>query len=358
MTGDTEVGLRSPTSQNKPVAQFGSSEGVLSAAWFHHSSPRLISGMGMKWIRIFDLRSKFRTCDVLHEESVKLTCPMSVESTTPSTIIPTKAILGIATDPFFSYRFASFAEDSTVRIWDARNTSEPALLLNTEYRNGTSQLEWSPLRPGLLATVGRDSPILKIWDIQEGTTREYISSTLHRTTPSQTTQSNLSTSSPAPGLFGTSPGHAFAAGDGQGRAFVSTSSTLLTPDSAALSPASAEKTGGKGEEDEKSGLPVLWKTRQGEKMCDALVSTYNSLLFNSETSLAHKRVCLDADRPTRGLLSQYHYCPPTRPRICNIQPSRDLQDEVLPGWRYRSDRRQSRHDGPLSRGRLTIFYNN
>ncbi|RKO92417.1 hypothetical protein BDK51DRAFT_28702, partial [Blyttiomyces helicus] len=55
---------------------------------------------------------------------------------------------------------------------------------NAEFRNGISQLSWSPLRSGLLASIGRDSPTFKLWDIQESTAKEYVSSTLLRNDPS------------------------------------------------------------------------------------------------------------------------------------------------------------------------------
>jgi WD40 repeat protein len=41
----------------KPIASYGSSEGISSMAWFH-SSAKIIAGMSQKWIRLFDLRGK------------------------------------------------------------------------------------------------------------------------------------------------------------------------------------------------------------------------------------------------------------------------------------------------------------
>ncbi|KND02899.1 uncharacterized protein SPPG_01978 [Spizellomyces punctatus DAOM BR117] len=145
---------------SKPVAQYGSSEGISSAAWLYKSSPHLVAGMGLKWIRGYDLRA--------------------AGNNTPSLVIPTKAVLGIATDPFHAHRFASFAEDNIIRLWDARNTTEPALTFNAEFRTGITQISWSPIRSGCLAAVGKDSPALKVWDIQETITTDYISSTISR----------------------------------------------------------------------------------------------------------------------------------------------------------------------------------
>ena len=41
-----------------PVRQFGSSESVSSVDWLKDNSPTLIAGMSMKWIRVYDIRSK------------------------------------------------------------------------------------------------------------------------------------------------------------------------------------------------------------------------------------------------------------------------------------------------------------
>ncbi|KAI9106057.1 hypothetical protein DFS34DRAFT_43429 [Phlyctochytrium arcticum] len=147
-------------SPNKPLAQYGSSEGVSSAAWLHHSSPHLVAGMGLKWIRGFDLRNG--------------------TSNSNSMVISTKAVLGLAADPFNSHRFASFAEDNVVRLWDTRNSSEPALTFVADYRNGIGQLSWSTMRAGCLAVAGKDSPALKIWDIQEFTRRDANSTSISR----------------------------------------------------------------------------------------------------------------------------------------------------------------------------------
>lgn len=42
----------------KPIASYGSSEGISSMEWFHNST-RIIAGMSQKWIRLFDLRGKY-----------------------------------------------------------------------------------------------------------------------------------------------------------------------------------------------------------------------------------------------------------------------------------------------------------
>ncbi|KAI8819257.1 uncharacterized protein EV422DRAFT_498169 [Fimicolochytrium jonesii] len=146
---DKSAAGSAPASQNRPVpvAQFGSSEGISSAGWLYQSSPLLVAGMGLKWIRSYDMR---------------------VTQSTASMVIPTKAVLGIVADPFNGNRLASFAEDAIVRVWDIRKASEPALTINSEFRYGISHVAWSPQRAGCLAAAGKESTTLRVWDTQEG----------------------------------------------------------------------------------------------------------------------------------------------------------------------------------------------
>jgi len=51
--------LKSYNLQNpSPLALYGSSEAVQSAAWFPSGSPKIAAGMAMKYIRIYDVKSK------------------------------------------------------------------------------------------------------------------------------------------------------------------------------------------------------------------------------------------------------------------------------------------------------------
>jgi WD40 repeat protein len=130
------------------LLQFGVSEAVSSAAWFFHESPTLIAGMGFKWLRVFDIRQN--------------------SNQSPSSLIATKLVMGLATDPYDSRRFASFG-DSTVAVWDMRKTAEPVLTLDTQYKHGLNHIYFSPSRPGYLAAVGKESATLTVWDIKMGT---------------------------------------------------------------------------------------------------------------------------------------------------------------------------------------------
>lgn len=48
--------LSSLSASSRPISQFGGSESVSSAAWFPDAESKLVAGMGLKWIRIYDLR--------------------------------------------------------------------------------------------------------------------------------------------------------------------------------------------------------------------------------------------------------------------------------------------------------------
>ena len=98
-----------------PTIQFGGSEGVSSAAWHCDDTSRILAGMGLKWIRAFDIRNWNKE---------------------PVLSISTKAVYGIATDPFSGHLFASFADDGLIRVWDDRRPLEPLLSFNADYRVG------------------------------------------------------------------------------------------------------------------------------------------------------------------------------------------------------------------------------
>ena len=82
-------------------------------------------------------------------------------------MIASKAVNGIVTDPFNSFRWASYSDDGNVRIFDIRNPVEPIGSFNAEYRSGLGQLLWCPYRSGLLATIGKESPVVKVWELDK-----------------------------------------------------------------------------------------------------------------------------------------------------------------------------------------------
>ena len=57
-------------------------------------------------------------------------------------------------DPSCDFRLAGFG-DTMLQIWDTRNFEKPIISLDME--RPVSRVAWCPTRPGLLASVGRDS---------------------------------------------------------------------------------------------------------------------------------------------------------------------------------------------------------
>lgn len=136
---------RSGTSQGletrAPLQQYGSSETVTSITFLPTEHSTLISGMGAKWIRIYDLR----------------------ETQPPSLVIGTKAVYGLQPDPFHPQRFVSYS-DEQVCLWDMRKSSDALLTLN---ERNMSRVAFSKHRPGYLAGFARDTNVIKLWDIRD-----------------------------------------------------------------------------------------------------------------------------------------------------------------------------------------------
>ncbi|KAJ8324593.1 hypothetical protein O5D80_006838 [Batrachochytrium dendrobatidis] len=134
-------------SLKKAIFRCGSSEGISSAAWMMDSAARVVVGIGFRSIRSYDLR---------------------VDSGQgPVFSVNTKAIHGLAADPFCINRFTSFGDDGIVRVWDERKITEPILTLNPEFRFGISNISWSPTRYGLLQCSGKDSSTIKFFHIHD-----------------------------------------------------------------------------------------------------------------------------------------------------------------------------------------------
>eukprot|EP00058_Branchiostoma_floridae_P009637 XP_002595125.1 hypothetical protein BRAFLDRAFT_67907 [Branchiostoma floridae] len=122
-------------------AKYSASETALSLAWFTHESKTLLVGMNNKFLKIFDLRDVSR----------------------PVNVALTKAVYGVAIDPHVDTRIASYVEGQ-VSIWDTRVFEKPVLTL-TEQRH-IAKIAWSPTRYGLLGISCKDSPVVKLYDIQ------------------------------------------------------------------------------------------------------------------------------------------------------------------------------------------------
>ncbi|KAI9204166.1 uncharacterized protein BJ171DRAFT_459532 [Polychytrium aggregatum] len=125
-------------------------ESPTSAAWLYGSKSKIIAGY-LRWIRAFDTNQ-----------------PGANSQATQIMTISTKAVYGLAADPFRVERFSSYGEDGIVQIWDMRKSSDPLLSIKTDLKGGALHVSWLHSRSGLLAVAGKDSGSIKVWDIQEG----------------------------------------------------------------------------------------------------------------------------------------------------------------------------------------------
>uniref|UniRef100_A0A4W3HMV2 Missing oocyte, meiosis regulator, homolog (Drosophila) n=1 Tax=Callorhinchus milii TaxID=7868 RepID=A0A4W3HMV2_CALMI len=134
--GDTDAGLV----VTKPLYELGQNDACLSLCWLPRDQKLLLAGMHRN-LAIFDLRN-----------------------TSQKMFVNTKAVQGVTVDPHFHDRVASFFEGQ-VAIWDLRKFEKPVLTL-TEQPKPLTKVAWCPTRTGLLATLTRDSNIIRLYDMQ------------------------------------------------------------------------------------------------------------------------------------------------------------------------------------------------
>lgn len=99
--------LDSGTTVTKPLYEIGQNDACLSLCWLLRDPKLLLAGMHRN-LAIFDLRN-----------------------TSQKTFVNTKAIQGVAVDPHFHDRVASFFEGQ-VAIWDLRKFEKPVLTLTEQ----------------------------------------------------------------------------------------------------------------------------------------------------------------------------------------------------------------------------------
>ncbi|CAJ0958111.1 unnamed protein product [Ranitomeya imitator] len=124
----------------KPLYELGQNDACLSLSWLPRDQKLLLAGMHRN-LAIFDLRNSNQKM-----------------------FVNTKAVQGVTVDPHFHDRVASFFEGQ-VAIWDLRKFEKPVLTL-TEQPKPLSKVAWCPTRTGLLATLTRDSNIIRLYDMQ------------------------------------------------------------------------------------------------------------------------------------------------------------------------------------------------
>ncbi|XP_037089925.1 GATOR complex protein MIOS-like [Pollicipes pollicipes] len=135
--------MRSGQEPAKPYLEIGNSESTLSLAWF--KQPKVLAaGMNNRTLKVFDLRVR---------DPVK-----------PQMSAPTRLVYGVCVDPFIDDRLATFAENQ-VAIWDRRNFERPVITLTDARSKSISSIGWSPTRRDLLSSLGKDSGLLKLHDV-------------------------------------------------------------------------------------------------------------------------------------------------------------------------------------------------
>jgi WD40 repeat protein len=86
------------------LVELANSEATVSLAWMPHNPQCLVTGTGVKWLRIYDIRGDINS-------------PQSV-------VAHAKSVHGVSFDPFDTFRLITYSEDGLVKIWDLRNFSE------------------------------------------------------------------------------------------------------------------------------------------------------------------------------------------------------------------------------------------
>ncbi|KTF80047.1 hypothetical protein cypCar_00040449, partial [Cyprinus carpio] len=137
LSGDVDSGLV----VTKPLYELGQNDACLSLCWLPRDHQKLLLAGMHRNLAIFDLRN-----------------------TSQKTFVNTKAIQGVTVDPHFQDRVASFFEGQ-VAIWDLRKFEKPVFTL-TEQPKPLTKVAWCPTRMGLLATLTRDSNIIRLYDMQ------------------------------------------------------------------------------------------------------------------------------------------------------------------------------------------------
>ncbi|GAB6033307.1 hypothetical protein CHUAL_013078 [Chamberlinius hualienensis] len=144
----------------RSVYEYGHSEAIHSVQWLLSQHKTLIVGCNQKYLKILDIR----------------------ESTRQPTSTTTKAVYGLAIDPFNSNRIVSHY-DSQIILWDIRNFDKPLVTLNDP--GPILKVAFCPTRSNLLSSMNKDSAQIKLYDIQQIGGDEIEPTVVERRLPSQ-----------------------------------------------------------------------------------------------------------------------------------------------------------------------------
>ncbi len=129
-----------------PAHELATNDGIVALNWIPGSPECIAAGTCFKFLRLFDLRASERQAIrgvVAHREKVN----------------------GVEFDPFNSDHVATFDDTGgIVKVWDLKMLTIPVATVQTGSKTLT-EIGWCPHRSGLIATVGGDHSLIKVWDV-------------------------------------------------------------------------------------------------------------------------------------------------------------------------------------------------
>lgn len=128
-------------------------ESVHSLAWLPQSNHLLVAGLSQRSLRLFDLRNS-----------------------APAVAHAPGRVYAVSPDPFEPHHLAA-AGDGVVTVWDVRKLHTPLLIFSERdaladgaviHSSGVrrvTDLEFSSVRRGVLATLGQDASYVRLWNV-------------------------------------------------------------------------------------------------------------------------------------------------------------------------------------------------
>mmetsp|Transcript_3921 Transcript_3921/g.12256 ORF Transcript_3921/g.12256 Transcript_3921/m.12256 type:complete len:981 (+) Transcript_3921:44-2986(+) len=144
-TGPVNRSTKQPTGYARtvgPIELLTPGDQVPSLKWMPGDTNTLIAGVGNKWLRLFDVRTK-----------------------TNHSVGTARGAYCIATDPNSPKTFATFSQtDHAIKIWDMRQFSEPVYTLMAGRSEFVIRMQWCPTRPGLLGALFEGDEVVQLYD--------------------------------------------------------------------------------------------------------------------------------------------------------------------------------------------------
>ncbi|KAI9296703.1 hypothetical protein K502DRAFT_340737 [Neoconidiobolus thromboides FSU 785] len=129
-----------------PLYQLASSEAVHSLVWSFNNSFELIAGLGLKRLRLYDLREN-----------------NSINNS--GSIFNTKCTYNLQIDPFNFNNILSHSDDGSITIYDLRKNDKPVLLQEMEVKSKTIQLNYNINKKNQLSLLNSDEKYIRLTDI-------------------------------------------------------------------------------------------------------------------------------------------------------------------------------------------------